>query len=214
MLSTTTTPTTPTSFILPPHAYPYTKPYAAFTTLLHRFDRYERQRMKLATDAVAFYSHEEQQQQQPHARNHTTARPQPRAHKQGSKSSTSSKLTLDTLGSRIMNAAAAELTDQRVSLSETQQVKMDLASIKAGVDSLLAAFPSPQRPAYPTLLPPPARGGQRQRQQPRDRQQQQQQQQQQQPVAILDPQRGNPNYITPFERQKFIFVGHMLQQLD
>ncbi|KAI8590302.1 hypothetical protein BDZ88DRAFT_112356 [Geranomyces variabilis] len=209
MLSTTTTPTTPTSFILPPYAYPHTKPYAAFTTLLHRFDRYERQRMKLATDAVALYSHEEQQPQQL-GRNYTTIEPHPRACKQASKSSTSSKLTLDTLGIRLMNAAAAELTDQRVSLSKTQQVKMDLASIKAGVDSLLAEFPSPQNPAYPTPLPPPARGGQRQRQQPRDRQQQQQPQ----PVTILDPQRGNPNYITPSERQKFIFVGRLLQQLD
>ncbi|KAJ3185438.1 hypothetical protein HDU87_000059 [Geranomyces variabilis] len=219
------TTTTLTDFVLPPHAYPATKPYAAFTTLLHRFDRYERQHMKLATtnllpDAVAaLYVHKHLLPQPPQKQHSARLPPLQRAHSQTSKSATtktttlttlSSNLTIDTLGKRIMRAAAAELVDQRVALSKTQQVRMDLASIKAGVDSLLETFPLPQSHAYPTPLPPPARSGQRQRPQQRQRQQQQHQ-----PVVVmLDAHRGNPNLVTPSERQKFIFVGRMLQQFE
>ncbi|KAJ3001969.1 hypothetical protein HKX48_002587 [Thoreauomyces humboldtii] len=208
-------------FILPPCYYPSTKPYSSFTTLLHRFGRYETERLKSALafeDHVLQHHHQHQLQQAGHLPNNA-----PHPHSGTHRDSMASDVdgdppplkrnpdsslrspTIDTLGRQLMHAASGELNDQRVSLTPRQEVRMELARIKAAIDKIApdpvkqqspSSAASPQRPtpSHRNISNTSATSSIKQ----------------QTPAAPLQ----NPNTLTATEKQKFMFVGQLMQRLD
>ncbi|KAJ3163561.1 hypothetical protein HDU86_000142 [Geranomyces michiganensis] len=193
-------------FHLPPCSYPSAKPYSSFTTLLHRFGRYERERMKALIEAAA------------HA--NATVGPSGRCVTDKDDYETigggrvkrmasgglagARDMSMDTLGKQIMNAAAGEMSNQRVALTPKQELKMELAKIKTAVDQLardnaLAA----KRNVYPSTNTPPqapttSSGGGVAAHKGKP------------PLAPLH----NPNTLTASEKQKFMFVNGLMSRLD
>ncbi|KAJ3152820.1 hypothetical protein HDU89_001023 [Geranomyces variabilis] len=130
-------------FQLPVCQHPTNKPFHGFTTLLHRFDRYERERFNAAaahfpTLDAASPAHNISQPDStiPKREMEIKKRAQPNGE------SLRRRLTLDTLGRKLMRAAATELTNQQVVLTERQQVNLALAKIKTDVDSLSREYPA------------------------------------------------------------------------
>ncbi|KAI8586076.1 hypothetical protein BDZ88DRAFT_430390 [Geranomyces variabilis] len=204
-------------FHLPPCSYPTAKPYSSFTTLLHRFGRYERERMKALLEAAA----------------HANATVGPSGRCVDDKDDCESlvggggrvrrmasgglagarEMSMDSLGKQIMNAAAAEMNNQRVALTPKQELKMELAKIKTAVDQLSRdnnCAVSTKQNVYPNTNTPP----------------------QQQPQPSTKPSSGggggiaahrekpplaplhNPNSLTASEKQKFMFVNGLMSRLD
>ncbi|KAJ3139974.1 hypothetical protein HDU90_008877 [Geranomyces variabilis] len=130
-------------FQLPVCQHPTNKPFQGFTTLLHRFDRYERERFNAA--AAHFPTLDAA------STPHNTSQPDSTIPKREMKikkralsnsESRRRRWTLDTLGRKLMRAANTEFTNQQVVLTERQQVNLALAKIKTDVDSLSREYPA------------------------------------------------------------------------
>ncbi|KND02212.1 uncharacterized protein SPPG_02697 [Spizellomyces punctatus DAOM BR117] len=101
-----------TDIDLPPCIYSSTKPYNGFTTLLHRFGRYERIRSmsSLAPRTV-----------------------EPVSFAEPSQKSLERNAAMEAFS---MQMARPEMEDQRVALTPKQEIKLELARLKAAVEKL------------------------------------------------------------------------------
>ncbi|KAI8904961.1 hypothetical protein DFJ77DRAFT_443870 [Powellomyces hirtus] len=201
----------PHDFILPACYYPAAKPYSSFTTLLHRFGRYERERMRSLIDLHNSIAAAEAGS--PTSANFSfldkDGRPPPGKDPAGmSTPSLQRNRSMDALGKQLMQAAAGELNDQRVALTPKQEIKMELARIKAAVEKLskesnAAANFSGKQNVYPVTTnaaqQPSSQGKDSRKGRPSSP-----------PIPPLQ----NPNSLTAAEKQKFMFVGQLMQRLD
>ncbi|TPX38707.1 hypothetical protein SeMB42_g06585 [Synchytrium endobioticum] len=117
---------------LPPCIYPSARPYTGFTTLLHRFSQYERSRAA----TLILLQHQQQQQQQQAATTmfvNSNIDPSSSASVAGAFATNTSSIYIE-LGE--LGKTTKSLNDQRVTLTDRQVIKLEVARMGAAVDRL------------------------------------------------------------------------------